>query len=107
MCVVSNVGDFYGRQWQPYIQQPQQEPLQGGTGLGSLDTFTFVAPVSREEFEKLRAEVLEMKQLLIKAKEIDEKTGQPDCEMEDKVKVLKTVAKAFGVSLDEVFKAEK
>jgi hypothetical protein len=44
-----------------------------------------------------------MKALLLKAKEYDAKTGQADCEMEEKIKVLRQVATLVGVDLDEVF----
>ncbi len=97
MCVVSNVGDYYGQRFQPY--QPQI-----GGGIGGLGSGSILSSISREEFDQLKREVLEMKDLLLKAKEIDAKTGQPDCEQEDKVALLKAVAKAVGVSLDEVFK---
>jgi tRNA U34 2-thiouridine synthase MnmA/TrmU len=59
--------------------------------------------VSREEFEALKKEVLEMKALLIKAKEYDERNNEPNCEMEDKVKLLKQVADMVGVDLKEIF----
>lgn len=98
MCAVSNVGDFYSQKW-------SQNPPQQVAGWSSLsqqqNQFGFV---TREDFDQLRREVLEMKDLLIKAKEIDEKTGQKDCEMEEKIKVLRTVAEMVGVSLDDVFK---
>lgn len=95
MCAVSNVGDYYTPRFQPYVQtQP------GGAG-GMSQLFE---NVPRHEFEQLKKEVYEMKDLLIKAKEIDEKTDQKDCEMEDKIKVLKTIAEAFGISLEDIFK---
>lgn len=96
MCAVSNVGDHYSTRFQPYMGQVQQ---QGAGGMSTL-----FENIPRHEFEQLRKEVLEMKDLLIKAKEIDEKTKQPNCEQEDKVKILKEIAKIFAISLDEVFK---
>jgi hypothetical protein len=90
MCAVSNVGDYYGRQW--------GVPGLGGSGQGpTLDWAT------KQDLAKLEHEVLEMKRLLIAAKEIDTKVGNKDCEMEEKIKTLKAVAKLVGVSLDDVF----
>ncbi len=66
--------------------------------------YTNFPEISRQEFEDLKKEVEEMKKLLIRAKEYDERTGQHDCEMEDKVETLKKIAKLVGVSLDDVFK---
>ena len=44
-----------------------------------------------------------MKALLIRAKKYDEDNNEPHCEMEDKVELLKKVAKYVGVDLKEVF----
>ena len=61
-------------------------PVQEVSNSG---TFTFDNGVTRIEFDELKRTVLEMKDLLIKAKEIDAKTNQPDCEQEEKIKILK------------------
>ena len=45
----------------------------------------------------------ELKKLLLAAKGYDEKTGQPDCETDDKVALIKAVAEAVGVDFDSVF----
>lgn len=58
--------------------------------------------VSRAEFEKLKKEVEEMKRLLTMAKEIDQKTGQASCQMEDKVATLRKVAEMVGVDLADL-----
>jgi hypothetical protein len=92
MCMVSNIGDVYGKKWTPLpeiIQQPVFYP---------------VSEVSRAEFDALRKEVVELKKLLEAAKRFDEATGQPDCEMGEKIAILRKVAEAVGVNLDDVFK---
>jgi hypothetical protein len=106
MCVVSNVGDYYGRtfprdypDWFPNtmpITFPQQ-PIMPVVPAG----------VSQEEFDALKKEVEKMKKLLKKAKEIDEATEQPNCEMEDKVAMLKRLAALVGVDLKDVFGERK
>lgn len=89
MCVVSMVGDHFNDKWkQPDYQQYFQ----------NLDK------VTREEFENLRKEVLEMKELLKKAAEYDKKNNEPNCEMESKVAMLKKIAELFNVDLSEVLK---
>lgn len=108
MCVVSNIGDHFGHtfpkkypDWFP--EQPPQQPFNPG-GLGAIPQIVKMPPdVSREEFDALKKEVQKMKRLLKNAKEIDEVTGQPDCEMEAKVALLKQVAKLVGVNLGDVF----
>lgn len=97
MCVVSMIGDHYDDKW--------REPWNGKiNNTGTTYTFTNNS-VSKEEFESLKKEVEEMKQLLIKAKIYDEKNNEPDCELEDKVAFLKKIAEAVGVDLEEVFKS--
>lgn len=58
---------------------------------------------TREEFEALKKEVEELKKLLLAAKEYDEKTGEPDCEIDEKVEVIKKIAKLVGVDMESVF----
>ncbi|HET9285670.1 MAG TPA: hypothetical protein VFR24_27270 [Candidatus Angelobacter sp.] len=93
MCVVSFVGDYYKDQF-PH-KSYWDRILVPTTPFPN----TIPASITREEFDDLKKTVLEMKDLLIKAKEIDEKTGQPDCEMEEKVELLRKVAKLVGVEL--------
>lgn len=103
MCAVSMVGDFYRDKWTvpgtgPLYPNPVYPPINP---LGQLN------PVTREEFDNLRKEVLDMKELLKRAKEYDEKTGQPDCEMDEKMEILRKVAKMVGVDLDDVLGSKK
>ena len=62
------------------------------------------APYSKEEFDALKKEVEELKQLLKAAKKFDEETGQPDCHMDDKVDFIKKLAEYVGVDLEDIFK---
>ena len=43
-----------------------------------------------------------MKDILVKAKLFDDETGQMDCEKVEKVAILKKVAKALDIDLDDV-----
>lgn len=90
MCTVSNIGD----QWKD--QFPHKWP--------KFDPDIYrPAEVSRIEFEALRQEMLELKKLLKAAAEFDAKTGQPHCESDSKVALIKAVAKLVGVDLGNVF----
>jgi hypothetical protein len=91
MCVVSNIGDHYKRLipseypwWNPNIMPVHDAP-------------------SREEFERLKKTVEKMKKELEAAKQQDIEEGNPDCEMDDKVKILKDIAKFVGISLVGIF----
>jgi hypothetical protein len=93
------VGDHYDdifrpRPWYPSIPNWPSVPDGGPASIPGI---------SRQEFDALKREVEDMKKLLIRAKEYDERNGEPDCEMEDKVALLKKIAKAVGVDLSEVF----
>lgn len=61
-------------------------------------------PVTRAEFEALKRDLEELKKVLVAAKKYDDATGQPECEQEEKVALLKRLAKLTGVDIDEVFK---
>jgi len=63
--------------------------------------------VSREEFDRLKRDVEEMKALLKRAKEYDERNGEPDCEIDEKMATLRKVAELVGVNLDDVIGKEK
>jgi hypothetical protein len=59
--------------------------------------------VPRYEFEALKRDVEQMKKELEVAKAQDIADGNPDCEMEDKVALLKKIADIVGVDLSTVF----
>lgn len=98
MCVVSFVGDHYGRKLSrdyPWISPPNSiQPVINPT-----------YPVTPQEFQKLKREVEELRELLKGAKQYDEENGEPDCEMDAKVEFLRKIAEFVGVDLDEVFGA--
>lgn len=100
MCMVSNIGDNWGQTF------PQKWP--NFWPVTKPPSFWPASPVdvSREEVEALRREIEELKKLLTAAKEFDKATGQPDCEMDEKVKMIKAIAKMVGVDLGNVFGKE-
>ena len=59
--------------------------------------------VGRDEFNTLKAELEALKKLLKAAKIYDDETGQPDCEMEEKVELIKRLADLVGVDLENIF----
>lgn len=104
MCVVSMVGDHYNQKW----SEPPYRDLIGRLtptrkAIGSSSTYSWNL-VTREEFDSLKKEVEEMKELLKRAVEYDERNNEPHCEIEEKVEVLKKVAELLGVDLDSIFK---
>ncbi len=98
MCVVSNIGDQYGRdfpdRWPGVYPAPKPpgEPVK-----------IEINSITREEFDALKAEVEELRELLQAAKKFDAATGQPDCEMDAKVELIRKIAEAVGVDLGDVF----
>lgn len=91
--MVSNIGDSWKDQFPKNWPQVPLNP-----------TPIIIPPsVSQAEFDKLRHEVQELKKLLAAAKAFDAATGQPHCEMDEKVKLIKAIAKMVGVDLADVF----
>ena len=92
MCVVSMVGDYYNNKW----NQPKWQ--------GTISNITYTpSQVSKEDFDVLKKDVEEMKKLLERALEYDKRNNEPNCEMEEKVAILKKVAELVGVNLEDVF----
>lgn len=95
------VGDFYGdmfrkKEWfMPAIGQPATGPLNPAIPI-------FQPPITRAEFDELKRQVAEMKELLIRAKKYDEANNEPECEIDEKMEILRKVAKLVGISLDDV-----
>jgi hypothetical protein len=83
------IGDHFNDKW----KQPSYQQI-----------FTNIPDVSRAEFEALKKEVEEMKVLLKRAKEYDEKNNEPNCEIEEKMAMLRKFADAVGIDLDDVIK---
>lgn len=93
MCVVSAVGDT----WQ------QGFPERWPNVIRPNSTTYIEIPVSRQEFEALKAELEALKKVLKEAKLFDEATGQPDCEVDEKVGLIKALAEALDVDLEDIF----
>lgn len=77
------VGDHYTKKWDAY-------PFDQIAKRGPSDT----------EFQQLKKEVQEMKELLKRAVEYDKKNNEPDCKTDDKLRLLRQIAEAMGVKLD-------
>lgn len=82
MCVVSMVSDHYrdrwgNPDWNPGRWHPRPDWAVGPTP--DMET----GP-TQTEFNKLKREVEEMKELLKRAVKYDKETGQPHCEQDEK-----------------------
>ena len=83
------IGDHFTNKWagEPYNQ-----------------IFNNLPNVSREEFDVLKKDVEEMKELLKRGKEYDMKNNEPNCEIEEKMIMLRKIAEAVGIQLDDIIK---
>ena len=105
MCVVSAMGDHYKDQFDPF-KKYISDPTPFGKSLQQNDadwSKLFKKEVTREEFNELKRQVEEMKKILKVAAEYDARNNEPHCEIEDKVKLLKEIAKLVGVDMSDVF----
>jgi len=111
MCVVSMIGDFYRDTWEPQPwfpapgipAMPPYRPMEPMRPLQPIQ-WPLGTPITREEFDELKRQVAEMIELLKRAKKYDEDNGEPDCEIDEKMDLLRKVAAAVGVNLDDVLK---
>lgn len=102
MCNVSAVGDQFSDMWRLRFQgiSPLQPSLQPSLQWPPMQGL--VPSISRQEFDELRREVAEMKLLLKEAKAKDEQAGEPECQHEDKLTILRKMAELVGINLDDV-----
>lgn len=99
MCVSSMVMDHYRDKW----LEPNH-PFFTWTTPGTYGTPLSVKPeITRAEFDELKRDIEEMKAPLIRAKKYDADNNEPDCEMGEKVALVRKIAKLVGVDLSEVF----
>lgn len=84
VCVVSNILDQQIPTFPPWTREPEIYPL----------------PTSNEkEFEELRKRIEELEKLIEAGKKYDEATGQPDCELDEKIELLRKIADQLGVEI--------
>ncbi len=86
MCVVSMIYDHFHDKWQPRPTPPWFIPP-------TVPTQPSVPAITPDEIEEFR-------RLLERAREYDRRTGQPDCELEEKRQKLKKLADELGVAID-------
>lgn len=91
MSVDSIVIDYYIDKLTPQVQPYTDLPL--------LPTQNYV---TKEEFNSLKKEILDMKELLKKAKIYDTEHNEPNCEKPEKIALLKQIAKILDINLDDV-----
>lgn len=85
------IGDYYDYKWRrtkPWY--PYTIPIWPET------------EISKQEFDDLKHEIEELKELLRRAKQYDIDNNEPDCEIDEKMDKLKRVAEIVGIDLDEV-----
>ena len=90
MCTVSMVGDEYTKRFPkryPWFPTTPQIPVNPAAAPATLPTSEFYP--TRAEFEALKKDFEALKQFLIAAKVYDEATGQKDCEMDEKIALLR------------------
>ena len=92
MCAVSMVADHYTRKWDRWI--PPRDMIPGHITINDGPT--------KADFEELKKEVRDLKELIIAAKKYDEENNQPDCENDEKFDKLRKIADLVGIDLDDV-----
>lgn len=93
------VSDHYIEKWQP---QPWFVPIMPGLPNAAPIPIPLSELATKQEIEEIRRDVAEMKFLIQRAIKYDKAHDEPHCEIEDKVALLRAVAKAVGVNLDDV-----
>lgn len=99
MCAVSAVGDHYTTIFpEKYPTQPWTYPPVRPADVPANEYARLLL-----ELSQLKKDVEQMKKDLEAAKKQDIEEGNSDCEMEDKVELLKKIADFMDVDLSSVF----
>jgi hypothetical protein len=81
MCVVSMIMDHYNDKWKKYIYPP-------------------LGPQQIPSAKELAEQIEELRKFIERAKEYDKRNNEPDCEMEEKRRLLKELAEKLGVEIN-------
>lgn len=107
MCVYSMIGDW-GRDTLPHkhpwiVPQPTPYVPHHVDPLRVVTTVVDGIPpqVTKAEFDALKRDVEDIKELLKRAKKYDEENGEPNCEVDEKVDLIMKIAELVGVDLGE------
>jgi len=105
------IGDHYHDKWNEFDWEKWKRDISPYTNplnpIPQQFPFEEKPTVSRWEYEQLKREVEEMKQLLIKALDYDKKNNEPHCEVEDKLVTLRKIAELVGINLDDILGPKK
>lgn len=100
------IGDHYSDKWRLRLSPPWENPYPSTTNPYPSTTIPALPElpgfIAREEFDELKRDVAEMKALLKRAKQYDEEHNEPNCEMEEKIEILRRMAELCGVDLEDV-----
>lgn len=92
MCIVSIVTDDYLKKW------PQQNNPYWADNFKT---------VTREEFDRLKKEFEKFKREAKQARQQDIAENNEDCEMAQKIEIVKKIANSLGVDLEDIFEGHK
>ncbi len=114
MCTYSMVIDHYRDKWAdrllnaPYVPNitfpqdtffPAVDPSKFKIIDDTNERLKKQLDEQSETIAELRKDFDEMKKLLIRAKRYDEENGEPHCESDEKIELLRKVAEMIGVEL--------
>jgi hypothetical protein len=66
---------------------------------------TMPSEVTKEEFDRLKHELEELKKLIVAAKAFDKATNQCDCETEEKTALIRRLCEMVGVDISDLAKS--
>lgn len=96
MCTVSAIGDNW-KQRLPDLYPTAYPVINDGPTRAEFAVQVAKNAELAKEVERLKKELAELKKLFDAAKLFDQATGQPDCETDEKVRVIRDLAKLLNV----------
>lgn len=104
MCIASFIGDDFSRRigGSPWTTLPV-DTMPGFPNSDTKLPGQLFNPASRTELEALRKEVADLRVLLEQAKTYDKDHDEPNCELEEKIALVKHFGEVFSIDFHGVF----
>jgi len=115
MCVVSMVMDHYDERWRkqyptfypsyPNITFPPVTTPIVPRVEGPLPQPTIIKEepvITREEFNQLKKEIQDLKELLQRAQNYDKIHNEPDCHNDEKIATIKKFIEMVGLNAEDI-----
>lgn len=109
MCVMSMVSDYEIDKWRQWASPVSPPNTTTPIVIQNGDPKKLEIQIENlnKNFEELRKDFLDFKKLILKAIDYDERNNEPECEVEDKVRLIKEIAGRLNIDVSDIWPENK